>query len=981
MSTSTWLSEIASGSFAKVYRLNNTAHFLTTIPEAMREDMQFKLSSIAVRIVKKSVDKRYRRKEYKASCMIANLPTHPHVLSEQVLDHGVSISRMYDESLHDYVAAAKRLRKHADIECVLLALAKGAGHLHQNRCGHFDIKPANILVKWSCFRGFFKGSSIVLADFGLVKQFERGGQYCGTWRGTKKFLCPEINSLNNKRGTIQLGDRIDIYAIGATMKEVAVTHNHNRWFNKLIDDMTDANPFKRPTAIEVVNRMTDPKNPSKRPTAIEVVNRIKTQVIGTVTNVKRTDSNVLVIGIISHHEGVELKTDTSKRDQSRVIALRQEFQSVFTMSIDRGSTFDLRYHLTHAMNRKGAEALIKHLDSNCQTVQFDFICLEYVRMPGDYYHNFLFGGLKVPAGCALREFVLTLRTRNKLKPGCKLLFARIEEQVSDRWSNLIQNFERVFHNVRFVEAMTNPLFKATERTRNQKHNLSRPYNHREELARKCGDPKPFAEFSVGPTPNLSTPSEINEPSSEYVDQDSDSNYVCSNNISNNDIDIIDLPHGEDGDGDAATPNLETMAPATINNNNDNNNDGSDIIDLDHGEDGDGDATTSNLETMPPATINNNENNNDGSDIIDLDHGEDGDGDATTSNLETMPPATINNKDDFGDLFWDHFNSICNNTEATVATTSNLAITRLSTTTISNNDDDNSNVTCGGDRDPTPAIINTEVTAATTLALPTPKIASNSDDDNSNVTCGDGNPTPAIINTEVTAATTPTLAPTILTNMSTQSTVATTTAPNLAIRRLSTTTISNNDDDNSNVTCGDRDPTPAIINTEVTTATTTTTLPTPKIALTPERAKGATGDELLQTAVKQIVHATGTRNKYRAVCMRLGVNLDANGKYMGAKGPVYTQLQQAVRKMKDSLKKNKMSTNSLLLQKNAQLINMLEKTKGEVQNLLKKNAHLTNMLEKTKDELQDLRASVSKKRKIPQMCSTNKKARSENDIDH
>ena len=857
MSTSTWLSEIASGSFAKVYRLNNTAHFLTTIPEAMREDMQFKLSSIAVRIVKKSVDKRYRRKEYKASCMIANLPTHPHVLSEQVLDHGVSISRMYDESLHDYVAAAKRLRKHADIECVLLALAKGAGHLHQNRCGHFDIKPANILVKWSCFRGFFKGSSIVLADFGLVKQFERGGQYCGTWRGTKKFLCPEINSLNNKRGTIQLGDRIDIYAIGATMKEVAVTHNHNRWFNKLIDDMTDANPFKRPTAIEVVNRMTDPKNPSKRPTAIEVVNRIKTQVIGTVTNVKRTDSNVLVIGIISHHEGVELKTDTSKRDQSRVIALRQEFQSVFTMSIDRGSTFDLRYHLTHAMNRKGAEALIKHLDSNCQTVQFDFICLEYVRMPGDYYHNFLFGGLKVPAGCALREFVLTLRTRNKLKPGCKLLFARIEEQVSDRWSNLIQNFERVFHNVRFVEAMTNPLFKATERTRNQKHNLSRPYNHREELARKCGDPKPFAEFSVGPTPNLSTPSEINEPSSEYVDQDSDSNYVCSNNISNNDIDIIDLPHGEDGDGDAATPNLETMAPATINNNNDNNNDGSDIIDLDHGEDGDGDATT--------------------------------------SNLETMPPATINNKDDFGDLFWDHFNSICNNTEATVATTSNLAITRLSTTTISNNDDDN-----------------------------------------------------------------------------------------------------------SNVTCGDRDPTPAIINTEVTTATTTTTLPTPKIALTPERAKGATGDELLQTAVKQIVHATGTRNKYRAVCMRLGVNLDANGKYMGTKGSVYTQLQQAVRKMKDSLKKNKMSTNSLLLQKNhdltntlkktkgdlqdllqknAQLINMLEKTKGEVQNLLKKNAHLTNMLEKTKDELQDLRASVSKKRKIPQMCSTNKKARSENDIDH
>jgi len=187
--------------------------------------------------------------------------------------------------------------------------------------------------------------------------------------------------------------------------------------------------------------------------------------------------------------------------------------------------------------------------------------------------------------------------------------------------------------------------------------------------------------------------------------------------------------------------------------------------------------------------------------------------------------------------------------------------------------------------------------------------------------------------------------------------------------------------------------------------TTPTLVKTKMISTPElimRGKGTTDDNnnLLQTAAKQIVHTTGSRNKYRAICIRLGVNLDANGKYMGARGPVYTQLQQAVRKMNDSLKKNKMSTKSLLLQKNHELTNTLKKTegdlqdllqknaqlvnmlKGEVQNLLKKNAHLTNMLEKTKDELQDLRASVSKKkRKIPQMCSTNKKARSENDIDH
>ena len=71
---------------------------------------------------------------------------------------------------------------------------------------------------------------------------------------------------------------------------------------------------------------------------------------------------------------------------------------------------------------------------------------------------------------------------------------------------------------------------------------------------------------------------------------------------------------------------------------------------------------------------------------------------------------------------------------------------------------------------------------------------------------------------------------------------------------------------------------------------------------------------------------------------------------------------------------------LLKERDSAVHRAVEAEKRE-QQVVKENAHLTNKLEKTKGELQDLRASVSKKRKIPQMCSTNKKARSENDIDH
>ena len=148
------------------------------------------------------------------------------------------------------------------------------------------------------------------------------------------------------------------------------------------------------------------------------------------------DANILVIGIVSHKNEAALTTDTRKRDQYRVNALKKAFKSVFTMTDHCEDTiYDRAHHSKHAMNRQGAIALIEHLDGQNPTVKFDFICLEFVRMPGTYYIDFVTGKGKNP-GSPLLGFIRRLREGDKLNPGCKLLLATIGHKKGsyyDRW--------------------------------------------------------------------------------------------------------------------------------------------------------------------------------------------------------------------------------------------------------------------------------------------------------------------------------------------------------------------------------------------------------------------------------------------------------------------------------------------------------------------------------------------------------------------
>jgi len=249
------------------------------------------------------------------------------------------------------------------------------------------------------------------------------------------------------------------------------------------------------------------------------------------------------------------------------------------MSYDDGS-YDLRYHLTHKMDRNGAKALIAHLNLNYPSLKIDFICLEYVRMTGTYYQNFVTGGPITPVpGCALRDFVVTLRRNNKLNPRCKLLFARIE--ITDRWSETIVNLKKVFGNVHYVKPMDNPLFRAGEKTQvDNNKNLKRPYDHRVELDLRCGDPKPFAEFTVGLLPS---PTNALDPESTIITTEPASTTTidltkptppvtpATNDKNNDNMSSSDLFDGDDGDRDSdsdfvcdsADEDNDTTTPTTI----------------------------------------------------------------------------------------------------------------------------------------------------------------------------------------------------------------------------------------------------------------------------------------------------------------------------------------------------------------------------------------------------------------------------------
>ncbi len=127
-------------------------------------------------MLKLSISKSVRAYELNAAKTVGLLPEHYNVLREQIVRPGVTISRLYDETLGSFIKSKMSINpsRRVGLECILMAVAGGVAHLHDHHLGHFDIKPSNILINWASQRGFFTGTTVVIADFGLTRELSRG---------------------------------------------------------------------------------------------------------------------------------------------------------------------------------------------------------------------------------------------------------------------------------------------------------------------------------------------------------------------------------------------------------------------------------------------------------------------------------------------------------------------------------------------------------------------------------------------------------------------------------------------------------------------------------------------------------------------------------------------------------------------------------------------------------------------------------------
>jgi len=84
-----WLTRIANGTFARVYRFKHIKKLQQQIPQIKKQQLQ----NTVVRMLKSTLKPHVRQKEFNSTQVIARLPPHPHILREQTLQQGLSISR------------------------------------------------------------------------------------------------------------------------------------------------------------------------------------------------------------------------------------------------------------------------------------------------------------------------------------------------------------------------------------------------------------------------------------------------------------------------------------------------------------------------------------------------------------------------------------------------------------------------------------------------------------------------------------------------------------------------------------------------------------------------------------------------------------------------------------------------------------------------------------------------------------------------
>lgn len=183
--------------------------------------------SVAIKVMHPHIarQEQFRERFLQEARAIAQL-NHPHIIDIHTFDTQNDLSYMVMEfvssgSLRAYLK--QRYQESSILEVgealkLTRQVASALGYAHENNMIHRDVKPDNILLKYSTGSGSSdKSFMALLTDFGLVKVTEGDFQTnSGHPMGTLPYMSPE----QLKGGDID--GRTDLYALGIMMYELVV---------------------------------------------------------------------------------------------------------------------------------------------------------------------------------------------------------------------------------------------------------------------------------------------------------------------------------------------------------------------------------------------------------------------------------------------------------------------------------------------------------------------------------------------------------------------------------------------------------------------------------------------------------------------------------------------------------------------------------------------------------------------------------------
>lgn len=124
------------------------------------------------------------------------------------------IFELMDMSMFEFMKLKKRQMTEAKVKFYLFQILKGLHHLHKNGLFHRDVKPENILIKYSSSGNYFYNEIIKLADLGSIRSIFSDNPFT-EYISTRWYRSPECLLTNGG-----YGPKMDVWAAGCVFYEM-----------------------------------------------------------------------------------------------------------------------------------------------------------------------------------------------------------------------------------------------------------------------------------------------------------------------------------------------------------------------------------------------------------------------------------------------------------------------------------------------------------------------------------------------------------------------------------------------------------------------------------------------------------------------------------------------------------------------------------------------------------------------------------------